>query len=929
MRTERSPGSFRPFRGPSVTFWVAAAFSLMVVLSGAVAAIPLDPPGSSGPAAAPAPVPISPRSGPVPIPPAHVRSLEIVPPDSVDPTGGYSAEPAPMGIADFGVGHGGVAYSYNTTEFLGNFTWQKLNINGSAGTSFTDQLNVVLKFVQEGVTYAYWVQDVAFMDSSDGQLSFENNIWNFSSGGCLSSSGVSGNGTVTPYMGCIGYYAVSAWSQPGAFEDMPSPGNFQLLVRSYLSTSGLPEVAFEYRDGVTSWYVTYDNVVWPWARAVSSDDNFVVDGTQYNPLGLFYDAELAVGGPGGGSTTAAKNVTHATSQLLFWNGNNFQAPISAWNFGGDTGESISNVQSIWSSDSGGTPRTLQLDGTKRDAVPQQSYDQEDVGFLHLTTPGIASGTVALQNVDWSFVGSQSTLTLNPGAYEVWVNSTSVRDYLGVCTITAGQTLNANTTDGCVALPSVSTPKASVSSDDLGQSVVFTSTLVSPGAGGDTYAWATSPSGLGCTASSTLTLSCTPTSAGNYEVNVSVTDSLGHTESSNALPFEVHTDPRVATPSPSRPTVEVGGSVTFAASATGGVAPYSYSWSGLPTPCTGTTGGSPKCTPSTAGGYTISVHVTDADQYSVYSPTIDYVVATGPAVTTPAAAPAASADLGQSVNFSATATGGSGTYTYHWQGLPDGCTPTNRSVIACRPNATGTDQVSVYVTDTGGGNGTSGTLAYTVYSDPTIAATVSSSKVDEAQSTLFTVNATGGSGTFRYSWSGLPTGCVNSTAPSFSCSPEAAGTFAVRVAATDSDGWIVYQTLNWTVLPDPSVMSFSASPANAVPGAAVSFQVVVQGGLEPYAFNYSGLPPGCAPENRSSLSCTPTATGTFTVTVTVTDSNGMQVITKTTLTVQSELFGLPTAEAYDLILGIVAVGAVVAVLVVVVLRRRKAGAQGRR
>src|SRR5208282_4270085 len=125
-------------------------------------------------------------------------------------------------------------------------------------TSFSDQLNVVLEFAQGGSTYAYWIQDVAFMDSATGDLGFENNIWNFSSGSyCLSNSALSGNGTVYPISGCEGYYAVGASSQPGANEVMPSPGDFSLLVRSYFSGGGLPEVAFEYWDGVTSYEVTY------------------------------------------------------------------------------------------------------------------------------------------------------------------------------------------------------------------------------------------------------------------------------------------------------------------------------------------------------------------------------------------------------------------------------------------------------------------------------------------------------------------------------------------------------------------------------------------------------------------------------------------------------------------------------------------------
>ncbi len=149
-----------------------------------------------------------------------------------------------MGIGDFGVGLGGKPYTYNTTEFLANFSWKSLNIVDLGNAEFTDQLNVVLVFTQGATTYSYWIQDVAFMNSSTGDLQFEDNIWNFTTGAsCLNGTGVQGNGTVYTYSGCEGYYAVGAFGQPGWDQAMHTPGDFSLLVRSYISGSGVPFVA--------------------------------------------------------------------------------------------------------------------------------------------------------------------------------------------------------------------------------------------------------------------------------------------------------------------------------------------------------------------------------------------------------------------------------------------------------------------------------------------------------------------------------------------------------------------------------------------------------------------------------------------------------------------------------------------------------------
>jgi hypothetical protein len=816
---------------------------------------------------------------PIAFPPISVHRLGYAGPNTVNPTFHYTAEPAPMGIADFGVGADGQPYTYGTSEFLGNFSWKSLNLSSSGDYSFTDQLNVVVQFVQDGVTYAYWIQDVAFLDSATNQLSFENNIWNFSStSACLNNTGVSGNGTVYAYSGCIGYYAVSPTTQPGADRTMPSPGDFALLVRSYENVHGIPEVAFEYWDGVTSWYVSYDNVVWPWAKSVSSDNNFVVDGSGYNPYGLFYDAELTIGGPGGGASTAAENPTDATSRLLYWNGNNFEAPPSVWNFGSNTAEAVSNIQSIFSSDSAGLPLTLQLNGTARNATPAQAYGQNQVGELAVSAPDVSSGTVAIPGDTWEFVNDSAKLTLVPGTYQVWVNSTSGSNDLGSCQITAGATLDVTVGNSCgsgSSGPSVSTPTASANGVDVGQSVTFRSTLLSAGSGGDTYVWNTAPTGLGCTASTSLTLSCTPTASGTYRINITVTDSDSQSATSGTLTYTVSTDPTVATPSASKSSVETGESVTFTASPTGGATPYTYSWSGLPTPCTQTTSAAPSCTPASAGTYSIKVSVTDANGYSVTSASLSFTVLSGPSVAVPSASPRSSVDLGQSATFSTTASGGTGSYTYSWSGLPAGCSSSNSPDITCTPSSTGSFSVTVTVVDSDGGTATSGALSFTVNTDPEVRTpTASPPAVDLGQSVTFSASATGGSGTYTYSWSGLPSGCRSSSSADITCTPSSVGSFSVTVTVVDSYGETATSgTLLFTVNTAPAIGTPTASPPVVDVRQSVTFSASATGGSAPYTYTWSGLPIGCSPTSSPDITCSPSSVGSFSVTVTVVDSDG--------------------------------------------------------
>ena len=836
------------------------------------------PPTSEHPAAPRAGVAPASEGGRAPIPflPVRVHPIGLAAPATVDPNGYYSSEPAPMGIADFGVGANGQPYEYNSTEFLGNFSYRSLDLEADSNYQYSDQLNVVLEFVQNGHNYAYWIQDVAIVDSSTMEIGFEDNIWNFTTS-CLNNTGVSGNGTVYPYSGCEGYYAVSATTQPGAYRTLPSPGDYGLLVRSYRGAHAEPEVAFEYWDMVTNHYVTYDNVVWPWAKTVSADNNFLVDGNLYNPIGLFYDAEFSLGGPGNGAATQAENATHATSRLLYWNGHNFEAPPAVWNFGANTAEAVSNIQSIFTSDAAGLPLTLQLNGTARNATPEQAYTQNRVGTLAISAPGIAAGTVAIPGDTWAFVNDSATLTLVPGTYHVWVNSSSASHDLGECEIKAKATLNVTDTGSCG--PEVSTPTASPSGVDVAQSVTFHSTLVASGTGGDTYAWKTAPSGLGCTASSSLSLSCTPSDSGSYSVNVTVTDSGGQSATSASLSFSVDSDPSVATPSPSRASAETGQPVTFTAAPKGGATPYNYSWSGLPGPCTGAGTASPTCTPATAGSYSISVAVTDANDFRVVSASLSFTVLSGPYAPVPSASPADSIDVGQAVTFWSNASGGSGDYTYAWSGLPIGCLSVSAPEVRCVPSDAGAASVSVNVTDSDGGRAASGPLPYPVDADPSIASVrATPSAVDVGQEIELNVSGlSGGAAPFDFDWTGLPTGCSASDVSTISCDPSAPGDGTASVTVTDSNGLSVNGTVGYSVYSDPSVAALVGSRASADVGQAVTFDVQgAGGGQAPYRYDWTGLPPGCAVSDMPDIDCVPSGPSAGVVSVYVTDADNFTV-----------------------------------------------------
>jgi len=883
--------------------------TILLLLAAAALSVVLGSPPASSPVAHPDPVQptLSQQlhDHPVPFLPVHVRPIGVTVPAVVNPLDGYNAEPAPMGIGDFGVGEGGKPYTYNTTEFLGNFSWQHLAMDNDGVTDFSDQLNVVLQFVQHGTTYAYWIQDVAFMDSSTGELTFENNIWNLTTNSyCLSNSALSGNGTVTEISGCEGYYAVGASSQPGADEFMPSPGDFSMLVRSYLSGTGLPEVAFEYWDGVTSYEVTYDNVVWPWATDVSTDNGFVVDGNATAPSGNFYDAELSIGGPGDGSQTVAQSVTDIGSRLFYWNGHNLEAPRSVWNFGADTAEKVSNVQSFFTHDPDGIPHTTQLNGTARNATPARAYDQGRVGVLSISVPSISSGTVSVNGTPWNFSEGAAVLTLAPGAYPVWVNSSSQHNDLGSCGVFAGQTTVVSVPGDCG--PAVSTPTADPSGVDVGQSVVFDTTVLDEGSGGDSLNWGALASGLNCTSSTSSSIDCQPTAAGTYSVSVTITDSDLHSSTSGTLMFTVDSDPTVGTPSADPSTAETGAAVTFRVSASGGSGVYSFSWANLPSPCTSTASASPSCHPATVGDYSVSVSVTDSHSYRVTSGVVDFSVTAGPSLSALVATPSGPIDPGQWTNFSTTASGGIPPYSYTWQDLPDGCSSADVATLSCEPNGSGSSLVSVTVTDSAGGAAGSGPLNFTVNSAVEIGSVTSSSAaIDLGQKvTLTALGTSGGSGVYTYSWSSLPPGCESANVSALTCKPSEAGTFSPNVSVQDSLGGKARAGTHFSVAPDPSIESLSASRPSADLGETVNFSADgVSGGVGPLQYKWTDLPAGCVSESSLTLTCRPNESGAFDLRFTVTDSMHVSA----NLTLEYTVYASPTAATPYIVSGSPEVG----------------------
>lgn len=88
-----------------------------------------------------------------------------------------------------------------------------------------------------------------------------------------------------------------------------------------------------------------------------------------------------------------------------------------------------------------------------------------------------------------------------------------------------------------------------------------------------------------------------------------------------------------------------------------------------------------------------------------------------------------------------------------------------------------------------GSGNHATALVTVFLDPTASVpTASPSTVGVGDFVTFTVAAANGAGGYSYVWSGLPLGCSTANQVSFTCAPQARGTYSISVTVTDSNGF---------------------------------------------------------------------------------------------------------------------------------------------
>jgi len=381
-----------------------------------------------------------------------------------------------------------------------------------------------------------------------------------------------------------------------------------------------------------------------------------------------------------------------------------------------------------------------------------------------------------------------------------------------------------------------------------------------------------------------------TAAGTFSVTVTATDANGVSATSPAQNVVVAARLTAAAFTFTPATPEVGVAVQFTATTTGGVGPFTFSWNFGDT--TTGTGNPASHSYSAAGTFSVTVTATDADSVSVTSAAQNLVVAARLSAAAFIFTPA-TPEVGISVQFTATTTGGVAPFTFSWI-FGDTTTGTGNPVT--HSYAAGTFSVTVTAMDANGVSATSAPQSVVVAPAFTaITFTFSPASPTTSTPVQFTATTTGGVVPFTFSWNfgDTTTGTGNPVTHTY-----AAGTFMVTVTGTDANG--VSQTSAAQSVTVTGVVNnpptITAPPtASAAVGVSMSFTVTAADALDPseiVTLTATGLPAGATftsvPGNPTSGTFTWTPVSgqgglSVTVTFTATD-NGSPVASATAATV---------------------------------------------
>ncbi|MFN7936717.1 MAG: putative Ig domain-containing protein [Bryobacteraceae bacterium] len=345
-------------------------------------------------------------------------------------------------------------------------------------------------------------------------------------------------------------------------------------------------------------------------------------------------------------------------------------------------------------------------------------------------------------------------------------------------------------------------------------------------------------------------------------------------------FTLNVTPRELTVTTSCPLPNGTGGVAYnhEFAARGGVPPYRWSLApgaSLPTGLTFTADGRLTGLPTVPHWWPFNVKVEDSAGNSKELGC--GVVVLFPEVSLASSCPLPAGTAGTSYSQRLDARGGTAPYLYSIEGnLPAGLRLNPDGTISGTPLVAGPAQFRVKVTDRRGQTAASpcslavGRGAYGIASCP-----LPEAYAGEPYSQQ--VTATGGNEPYRFGEaSPLPTGLRISPDGYLNGILDRAGTYPVTLRVTDQTGLTATRSCNLTVRPQALRVTNVCPLPGAKLGQAYRFEFGVAGGVAPFEFESSELPPGLRLANGA-LAGTPTEVGFFPLLFRVRDRSGQATI----------------------------------------------------
>ena len=296
----------------------------------------------------------------------------------------YVGQPAPMGLADYGLG--ATTYAYNASDFLGQVTFNSApNVTDPGSTGVIEpggaslgyvgsvyEFGIQLNTVATNVTLPgtdlgiLWAQNV--VNWNDTGIHFVDDTWNATVGsgfymapnsiysGC--NNDTAGANTILGVYGgvfqCVGStLPVSAASYPVTVQlynnlTINAQNRAQLTYGYLIDEMGTGTVYSGISDTIV--FNNTDSGSWQNPPLPPFQPGFSVNGFSTAPNGLTQDSEIVLVGGIGGDNAVFRSL-NASVNLEYANESSpgFQNVPSAYDFGGDTGETSTGIAATWSS----------------------------------------------------------------------------------------------------------------------------------------------------------------------------------------------------------------------------------------------------------------------------------------------------------------------------------------------------------------------------------------------------------------------------------------------------------------------------------------------------------------------------------------------------------------------------------------------------